>query len=189
MERTFPFFRSTHSVHTVYSIEECSWDLNTKLCLTGNSRVRPREQSSWAVYNVHPQSINTWQLTDCNTQNGVINRWIHDFSPIYNFGSVIEGLVVVVMRYHVTVMPKVEEECSRASPPVFSQPLKIFFWSQFCCKMQHLSAAQCNPAILSQWKSRDFMIQNDQGMQFPTTVAFLLINNKLNFVINLFIFP
>lgn len=187
MERTFPFFRSTHSAQCfVYSVAGI-WIPN--FAWLGIAEFGPESSRHELCIMYILRAYNTWQLTDCNTQNGVINRWIHDFSPIYNFGSVIEGLVVVVMRYHVTVMPKVEEECSRASPPVFSQPLKIFFWSQFCCKMQHLSAAQCNPAILSQWKSRDFMIQNDQGMQFPTTVAFLLINNKLNFVINLFIFP
>ena len=48
------------------------------------------------------RAYNTWQLTDCNTQNGAINHWIHDFSPINNFGSVIEGLVVVGGGYEIS---------------------------------------------------------------------------------------
>ena len=43
---------------------------------------------------------------------------------IYNFGSVIEGFVEVVVRCHVTVLPKVEEECSRGSAPVTRNPSK-----------------------------------------------------------------
>ena len=177
MERTFPFFRSTHTVHNIFCIVYVYSVAGIWI---------PNFAWLGIIAEVGPES-SRHELCKLYCPPYISQGFTF---IIYNFGSVIEGFVGVVMRCHVTVLPKVEEECSRGSAPAsYSQPLEIFFWSQFCCRMQHLSVAQCNPAILSQWKSRDFMIQNDQGMQFPTTVAFLLINNKLNSVINLFVFP
>ena len=39
----------------------------------------------------------------------------------------VEGFVVVVMRCHVTFLPKVEEECSRGSAPVTRNPSKYSY--------------------------------------------------------------